>query len=91
MGEKIPCAYSKIFPCDDCKQAESGCAREVELTEEDAERYLPREGQNNMIIPRDCPIPPMSSIIRYGPDYYVVKAGRVIRKEFERALPKYKQ
>ena len=46
MGEKIPCAYSKIFPCDDCKQAESGCAREVEPTEEDAERHRPRWDQD---------------------------------------------
>jgi hypothetical protein len=63
----------------------------VELTEEDAERYLPREGQNNLIIPRDCPSPPMASVIRYGPGYYVIKAGRVIRKGFERTLPAYKQ
>ncbi|MBT4428980.1 MAG: hypothetical protein HOC91_00540 [Nitrospinaceae bacterium] len=91
MGEKVPCEYSKIFPCEDCKKSESGCAREVELTEDDAERYLPREGQNNLIIPKACPSPPMASVIRYGPDYYVIKAGRVIRKGFERTLPAYKQ
>ena len=91
MGEKVPCEYSKIFPCEECKKAANGCAREVELTEEDAERYLPREGQNNMIVPKECPIPPLSSVIRYGPGYYVLKAGRVIREGFERSLPQYKQ
>ena len=53
MSEKIPCAYSKIFPCEDCKQAKSGCAREVILSDEDAERYLPRDDQNNLVIPRE--------------------------------------
>ncbi len=90
MGEKIPCEYSKIFPCEDCKAAGGSGSREVELTEDDAERYLPREGQNNMIVPRDCPIAPISSIIQYRPDYFVLKAGRVLRKDFVRSLPNYK-
>lgn len=91
MGEKIPCEYSKIMPCNECKKSPSGCAWEVELTDEDAERYLPREGKNNIIVSKHCPIPPMSSVTRYGPDYYVLKAGRILRPEFERTLPKYKQ
>lgn len=91
MGEKIPCEYSKIMPCDECKKSPTGCAREIELTDEDAERYLPREGKHNIIVSKSCPIPPMSSVTRYGPGYYVLKAGRVLRPEFERALPKYKQ
>ena len=91
MGEKIPCEYSKIMPCEECKKSPSGYAREVELTDEDAERYLPRDGKNNIIVHKDCPLPPMSSVTRYGPDYYVLKAGRIIREDFERALPKYKQ
>ena len=90
MGEKVPCEYSKFMPCDECKKSPSGCVREVELTSEDAERYLPREGNYTIIVSRHCPIPPMSSVIRYGPDYYVLKGGRVLRKEFERVLPKYK-
>jgi hypothetical protein len=89
MGEKIPCEYGKIFPCEECKAA-GGVSREVELTEDDAERYLPREGQTNMIVPKDCPVAPMSSVIRYGPDYFVLKAGRVLRKDFVRSLPNYK-
>ena len=91
MGEKVPCEFSAIIPCDECRKAGGEAVREAELTAEDAERYLPREGQDNMIVPKDCPIPPLSSIIRYGPDYYVLKAGRVMRENFKRTLPTYKQ
>ena len=91
MGEKIPCEYSKIAPCDECKKSPSGCAWEVELTDEDSERYLPREEHHNIIVPKSCPIPPLTSVTRYGPDYYVLKAGRILRDDFERTLPKYKQ
>jgi hypothetical protein len=43
-----------------------------------------------MIVPKDCPVAPKSSVIRYGPDYFVLKAGRVLRKDFVRSLPNYK-
>ncbi len=84
MGEKIPCEH-----CLDIEPAER-CDLEVELTPEDAERYLPRDGQNNLIVPKACPNPPLTSIIRYGPDYYVLKKGRNLREGFTRRLPEYK-
>jgi hypothetical protein len=89
MGERIPCEHSKTIPCDRCKAAPGGCAEFAELTPEDAERYLPREGQDNLIVPKSCPIPPLTSVIRYGPDYYVLKKGRVLRTGFARSLPSY--
>lgn len=90
MSNRVPCAYSEFFPCDDCKASSGGCARFAELTPEDAERYIPREGQGNLIVPLSCPIPPLTSVIRYGPDYYVLKKGRVLREGFARKLPEYK-
>jgi len=91
MGEKVPCEYSKILPCKRCRAAAEGYAEAAELTPEDAERYLPRNGQENLIVPKACPIPPLTSVIRYGPDYYVLKKGRVMREGFARTLPEYKQ
>lgn len=91
MGEKVPCEYSKFMPCDECKKSPNGYARESELTDEDTERYLPREGHDNLIVPKSCPIPPLTSVTSYGPDYYVLKAGRTLRQDFERVLPKYKR
>lgn len=89
MGERIPCEYSQTTPCHRCKAAAGGCAEFAELTPEDAARYLPREGQDNLIVPKSCPIPPLTSIIRYGPGYYVIKKGRIIRPGFSRTLPQY--
>ncbi|MEE9275109.1 MAG: hypothetical protein V3V62_07360 [bacterium] len=89
MGEKVPCEFSQTSPCEKCQADPSGCAFEVELTPEDAERFLPRDGQKNLIIHKDCPNPPLSSVIVYGPDYYILKMGRVLRKGFNRRLPEY--
>ena len=84
MGEKIPCEH-----CLDLEPAQR-CGIEVELTPEDAERYLPRDGRNNLIVPKGCPNPPLTSVIRYGPDYFVLKKGRNLRENFTRRLPEYK-
>ena len=89
MAERIPCEYSQIIPCERCKALSSGSAEYSELTPGDEERYLPREGHNNLIVPMACPIPPFTSIIRYGPDYYVIKKGRIFRKGFARTLPSF--
>ena len=91
MSEKIPCEYSKIIPCARCKASPTGCAEFAELTPEDAALYLPREGHDNLIVPKACPIPALTSIIRYGPDYFIIKKGRVMRKGFARSLPEYTQ
>ncbi|MEK6712001.1 MAG: hypothetical protein AABZ64_15650 [Nitrospinota bacterium] len=88
MGERVPCEYSRATPCSRCKAA-GGCAEYAELTSADAARYLPREGQDNLIVPKSCPIPPLTSVIRYGPGYYVIKKGRIIRGGFVRSLPPY--
>lgn len=90
MGTKIPCEFSQFSPCEKCQEAPSGCALEVELTPEDEKRYIPRdENQNNLIVPKTCPNPPLTSVISYGPDYYVLKKGRNLRKDFTRRLPVY--
>tara|TARA_B100001964_G_C13737707_1_gene381666 strand:- start:252 stop:500 length:249 start_codon:yes stop_codon:yes gene_type:complete len=81
MPEKITCEYQNQPHC---------CSEEILLTEEDTERYLPREDQDNLIISRNCPIPALTSVIRYGPGYLVIKKGRKIRENFTRTLPDYK-
>ncbi len=92
MSNVVTCECKNIHLQGAYKKVAEECNREVHLTEEDAERYLPRdESQENQIIPKDCPIPPLTSVIRYGPDYYVLKKGRVMREGFNRTLPEYKQ
>lgn len=91
MSEKIPCEYSKIMPCEHCRSAENGRAEEVELTPDHAKRYLPREGRDDLIIPKKCPIPALTSVIEYGPDYLIIKKGRKLRADFARQLPAYKK
>ena len=81
MSEKIICEYSNQPHC---------CSEEIILTEKDAERYLPREEQDNLIISQNCSVPPLTSVIRYGPGYLVIKKGRIIRESFKRTLPDYK-
>ncbi|MFQ5894588.1 MAG: hypothetical protein ACE5JJ_02065 [Nitrospinota bacterium] len=62
-----------------CECGFADCHIEVELTPEDAELYLPRGGQENLIYARTCRHPTMTSVIRYGPDYMVVKGERILR------------
>ncbi len=87
MPEKITCEYKDCFKKGDQPDC---CSEEILLTEEDSKRYLPREEQDNLIISKDCPIPALTSVIRYGPGYLVIKKGRQIREDFERTLPEYK-
>ena len=92
MSNAIVCECKTIKLQGEYKKAASACNREIHLSEGDAERYLPRdESQENLIISKECQIPPLTSVIRYGEGYYVLKKGRVMREGFSRTLPEYKQ
>lgn len=92
MSDAIACECGNLKLQGAYEKASEGCHREVHLSAEDAERYLPRdESQQNQIISKQCRIPPLTSVIRYGPDYYVLKKGRVMREGFRRTLPEYRQ
>ncbi len=92
MSHVVSCECKNIQLQGEYEKASCACNREVRLSERDAERYLPRdESQKNQIISKECRIPPLTSVIRYGRDYYVLKKGRVMRKGFRRTLPEYRQ
>lgn len=92
MSHLVSCECRNIQLQGEFEKASGACNREVRLSEGDAARYLPRdESQNNQIISKECRIPPLTSVIRYGQDYYVLKKGRVMRKGFRRTLPEYRQ
>ena len=92
MSNAISCECKTIKLQGEFETAASDCNSEIRLSDEDAERYLPRdESQENLVISKDCRIPPLTSVIRYGEGYYVLKKGRVMREGFSRTLPEYKQ
>ena len=92
MSDAISCECKTIKLQGEFETAAGDCNSEIRLSGEDAERYLPRdESQENLIISKDCRIPPLTSVIRYGEGYYVLKKGRVMREGFSRTLPEYKQ
>ena len=92
MSDAIACECRNIKLEGEYEKASTNCNRKIRLSEQDAERYLPRdESQQNQIISKECQIPPLTSVIRYGQDYYVLKKGRVMRTGFNRTLPEYKQ
>ena len=92
MSDAISCECKTIKLQGEFETAAGDCNSEIRLSDEDAERYLPRdESQENLIISKDCRIPPLTSVIRYGEGYYVLKKGRVMREGFSRTLPEYKQ
>lgn len=92
MSDAIACECRNMRLQGEYEKAAGTCGRKFRLSEEDAERYLPRDdSQQNLIISKECRIPPLTSVIRYGPDYYVLKKGRVMREGFHRTLPEYRQ
>ncbi|MDE0331964.1 MAG: hypothetical protein OXL41_08850 [Nitrospinae bacterium] len=92
MSKAISCECKTIKLQGEFETAADACNDEIHLSDEDAERYLPRdEAQENLIISKECRIPPLTSVIRYGEGYYVLKKGRVMREGFSRTLPEYKQ
>ena len=92
MSNAISCECKTIKLQGEFETAADDCNNEIHLSDEDAERYLPRdESQENLVISKECRIPPLTSVIRYGEGYYVLKKGRVMREGFSRTLPEYKQ
>lgn len=92
MSNAISCECKTIKLQGEFETAAGTCNSEIQLSDEDAERYLPRdESQENLVISKECRIPPLTSVIRYGEGYYVLKKGRVMREGFSRTLPEYKQ
>ncbi len=92
MSDVISCECKTIKLQGEFEKAADDCNREIQLSDDDADRYLPRdESQENLIISKECRIPPLTSVIRYGEGYYVLKKGRVMREGFSRTLPGYKQ
>ncbi len=92
MSNAISCECKTIKLQGEFETAAGACNSEIQLSDEDAERYLPRdESQENLVISKECRIPPLTSVIRYGEGYYVLKKGRVMREGFSRTLPEYKQ
>ena len=92
MSNAISCECKTIKLQGKFETAAGACNRGIQLSDEDVERYLPRdESQENLIISKECQIPPLTSVLRYGEGYYVLKKGRVMREGFSRTLPEYKQ
>lgn len=92
MSKAISCECKTIKLQGEFEKAAGACNSEIQLSDEDADRYLPRdESQENLVISKECQIPPLTSVIRYGEGYYVLKKGRVMREGFSRTLPEYKQ